>query len=93
MEIMISRVRGYGLHVKYWAYIIATILVFGALIGYIGVLRLHNIPGIIVIDPIIKAQLSKIDVNDKRITSLDTRLTILEHHVDTTKIVHPQRTK
>lgn len=91
MEIMIDNVRNYGTHLKYWAYIIATILVFGALIGYVGVVRLHNIPGIVVIDPTVKTQLQKLDSIDTRINSLDTRLTVLEHHVDTTKIIHPKR--
>lgn len=71
--------RLYTTHAKYWSGIMITILIFGALLGYVGNQRARALP---------KLSLSTVAVEERftgiqtKITDLDSRLTVVEHKVD-----------
>ena len=80
---MITTLKAYSTHISYWSAILATVAIFGTLLGTSGVERLKTMPRLTLIDVGTKDQLQHlIERNDKKITSLDSRITVIERKLD-----------
>lgn len=69
----------YHTQVKYWSGIMATIVILGASLGYVGTQHALGLPKLSLSTAAVEERFTGIQT---KITDLDTRLTVIEHKDD-----------
>jgi len=78
-----SHIKAYRVHIQYWITITVLVSFFGGLIGTIGVSHLKSAPQLTLLDITAKEQLTHLIQRDEsQINSLDHRVTVIEHKLD-----------
>ena len=74
----------YRVYIKYWAMLLLTVLLFGTLLGSVGIERLKRTPALSLIDHQEKVQITNhLQRLDDRVDTLDKPVTALEHRTIT----------